>query len=90
MICSYCDKDKLDSSFSLTWQKNNKVCNYCAMFRSISIYGNPDKNKMKKRCCLKCDKDFITNKGNRICADCKDNEEYKIGSTYMGMVHTQV
>jgi len=90
MICSCCDKEKLDDSFTLTWQKRNKICNYCAMFRSVSIYGNPNKKDMVKRECLKCDVKFITNKGNRICSNCKDNEEYKIGSTYMGMLHTQV
>lgn len=100
MECNSCGKEKPINRYSLTWQKAKKLCNYCCRFYGFNPINatkiaatqidvrqaSPTKKEGRFLVkCLRCDKQFMGKKNNRICGRCKGHSEYSDDTLYANM-----
>jgi len=79
LVCSVCSKAKSTAAYTLKWQLQKAVCNYCREFSPFSAQVVTQNNKKTDRAvsCLRCDKTFKGRANVRICTGCKSTEAYK-------------
>ena len=67
-ICTKCNEEREASCF----YKTGKVCFHC---QKPSVFTTKKVTNNKLRTCLKCDRQFASFSGNRICSRCKKSNE---------------
>ena len=75
-VCGRLRRSKFFSKKTLRTEKN--VCKFCIQNKMFLI--RQGRRNIKVRCCLRCEKKFISKNNFRICPNCHSTDDYKYNS----------